>query len=67
MEIREIIALCTLIIITTTTKTNGSSKIGQTTRPQDTQHKKNKHCRIVGIADLASHKVKLNESEKVDK
>ena len=49
--------------------TNGSPKLGQTTRPRDSQKKKRKKrtCQIVDFAVSVDHRLKLKESEKKDK
>ena len=56
--------------------TNGSSNLGQTSRPSDSQQKKKKEekknetkrtCRIVDFAVPADHRVKLKERGKRDK
>ena len=45
---------------------NGSSSLGQTIRPSDSQQK-TETCRIVDITVPTDHRVKLKESEKRDK
>ena len=46
--------------------TNGSSNLGQTTRPRDSQQKKRTYL-IVDFAVPANLRVKLKESKKKDK
>ena len=61
-DARNILAFC---------DTNGSSNIGQTTRPSDSQQKEKKRkkrtYRIVDFAVPADHKIKLKKSENRDK
>ena len=48
--------------------TNGSPNIGQTTRPFSNQQKKKKRtCKVVDLAVLADHRIKLKEREQKDK
>ena len=47
--------------------TNGSSNLGQTTRPSDSQQKKKGTNRIEDFIVPAYHRIKLKESEKRDK
>ena len=50
--------------------TNGSSNLGQKTRPYNNQQKKRKEkkiCKIVDLAVPADHRIKLKECEKRDK
>ena len=46
--------------------TNGSSNLGQTSRPSNNQQKK-RTCRIIDFAVSAEHRVKLKENEKKEK
>ena len=46
--------------------TNGSSNLGQTTRPYNNQQKKITF-KIMNFAVMPEHKIKLKESEKKDK
>ena len=48
-------------------ETNRSLNLDQTTRPYNNQQKKERTCKIVDIAVLANHRVKLKESEKKNK
>ena len=46
--------------------TNGSSNLGQKTRPDSNQQKKNITCKIVDFVVPADHRIKLKETEKKD-
>ena len=46
--------------------TDGSPNLGQKTRPYNNQQKK-RTCKIVDLAVLADHRIKLKECEKKDK
>ena len=47
--------------------TDGSPNLGQKTRPNNNQQKKQRNCKIVDFAVPADHKIKLKECEKKDK
>ena len=47
--------------------TNGSSNLGQTTRPGDNHQKKKRSFRRVNFAESAYHRVKLKVGEMKDK
>ena len=48
-------------------QSDGSPKLGQTTKPYSNQQQKKITCKIVDFAVLADHRIKLKESEKKDK
>ena len=47
--------------------TKGSPNLGQKTRPYSNKKKEKKTSKIVDLAALADHRIKLKESEKKDK
>ena len=47
--------------------TNGSSNLGQTTRPINSQQQQQKKCRILDFVAQADHWVKQKEDKKKDK
>ena len=47
--------------------TNGSSNLGQKTRPNNNQQQQKKICKIVDFAVPADHRIKLKECEKKEK
>ena len=47
--------------------THRSPNLGQKTRPYDNQQKKKRICKLIDVAVLADHRIKLKEWEQKDK